>query len=202
MKAQDLRNVLEQRKGKKAQVLNTIEALAVELRQKKKSLRRHEEAREIVRLVGIETQKQLQAHISDISSLALDAVFPDPYELIAEFVQRRNKTECDLYFVRDGEKVDPLEATGFGAVDVASFALRVASWAMEDPKLRNVIILDEPFKFLSEDHQEDASIMLKQISKKLGIQFIIVTHEQILTTYADRIFSVKLRRRKSKITVS
>jgi DNA repair exonuclease SbcCD ATPase subunit len=202
MKTQDLRNVLEQRKGKKAQVLNTIEALAVELRQKKKSLRRHEEAREIVRLVGIETQKQLQAHISDISSLALDAVFPDPYELIAEFVQRRNKTECDLYFVRDGEKVDPLEATGFGAVDVASFALRVASWAMEDPKLRNVIILDEPFKFLSEDHQEDASIMLKQISKKLGIQFIIVTHEQILTTYADRIFSVKLRRRKSKITVS
>jgi len=202
MKTQELRNELERRKGKKQQIQNTIEALVVELKQKKRSLRRHDEAREIVRLVGIETQKQLQHHISDISSLALDAVFPDPYELIAEFVQRRNKTECDLYFVRGGEKVDPLEATGFGAVDVASFALRVASWAMEDPKPNNVILLDEPFKFLSEDYQEDASIMLKQISKKLGIQFIIVTHEQILTTYADRIFSVKLKRRKSKVTVS
>jgi len=200
MTAQALRSKLDQLKGQKSQLVKSLEVDQEELQAKQISLRRHEKAREIVRAVGLKTQEQLQFHISNITSLALDAVFPDPYELKVEFVQRRNKTECDLYFVRDGNRVDPLTASGVGAVDVASFALRIASWSMERPHSRNTIILDEPFKFLSEDYQEQASTMLKEISQKLGIQFIIVTHEEVLTAYADRIFEVKKRRGKSKVT--
>lgn len=129
----------------------------------------------------------------------MDAVFDDPYELVVDFVQRRNKTECDLYFVRDGNRVDPMEESGVGAVDVAAFALRIAVYSMSRPHSRNVIILDEPFHFLSEDHQERASIMLKELSKKLGLQFIITTHKEGLTSYADKIFEVKKRKRISKI---
>ncbi len=109
-------------------------------------------------------------------------------------VQRRNKTECDLYFERDGNKMDPLSASGGGAVDVASFALRVASWSMQRPRSRNTMILDEPLRFLSADHQEQASVMIKEISQKLGIQFIIITHESILASYADKIFETKIRK--------
>ena len=196
---QTLRNRLEQQKGQKFQVEQSLSKLQEELRGKKRSLIRHEKAREIVRAVGMATQKQLQFHISDITSLALEAVFPDPYSLEVEFVQRRNKTECDLYFVRDGMKVDPLTASGVGAVDVATFALRIASWSMAMPRSRNTIILDEPFRYLSEDYQEKASSMLKEISDKLGIQFIIVTHEQILAEHADKIFEVKIRNGKTKV---
>jgi len=149
--------------------------------------------------VGLKTQQQLQYHISDITSLALEAVFNDPYELVVEFVQRRNKTECDLYFQRDENRMDPLSASGGGAVDVASFALRIASWSMERPKSRNVIILDEPLRFLSNDHQEKASIMIKEISEKLGIQFIIVTHEPILASYADQVFETKIMKGVTQI---
>jgi DNA repair exonuclease SbcCD ATPase subunit len=105
-----------------------------------------------------------------------------------------------LFFVRDGEKIDPLEAAGVGAVDIATFALRVAAWSMEDPHSRNVIILDEPFRCLSEDFQEQASMMLKELSNKLGIQFIIVTHETTLASYADKVFEVKKRKKVSKVT--
>ena len=196
---QTLRNRLEQQKGQKFQVEQSLSKLQEELRGKKRSLIRHEKAREIVRAVGMATQKQLQFHISDITSLALEAVFPDPYSLEVEFVQRRNKTECDLYFVRDGMKVDPLTASGVGAVDVATFALRIASWSMAHPRTRNTIILDEPFRYLSENYQERASSMLKEISDKLGIQFIIVTHEQVLAEHADKIFEVKIRNGKTKV---
>jgi ABC-type transporter Mla maintaining outer membrane lipid asymmetry ATPase subunit MlaF len=144
-------------------------------------------------------QEQLQFHIADITSLALEAVFDNPYELKVEFVQRRNKTECDLYFVRGDNKVDPMEAAGVGAVDVASFALRIASWSMMNPKTRNTIILDEPFRFLSANYQEKASTMLKEISDKLKIQFIIVTHEETLTAAADKIFEVSIRNGKTKV---
>ena len=199
MNTQQLRNHLERQKGQKFQIDKSLATIEMELRQDNRSLRQHEKAREVIREVGLKTQEQLQFHISDITSLALEAVFPDPYELVVEFIQRRNKTECDLYFVRDDNKVDPMTASGVGAVDVATFALRIASWSMAYPHSRNTIILDEPFRFLSEDYQEKASTMIKEISEKLGIQFIIVTHEQVLAAYADKIFEVSIRNGKSKV---
>jgi len=194
------RILFEQMKGKvlqiQEQILSTKESIKVETR----SLQQHEKARELIREAGLKTQEQLQYHISDITSLALNAVFDDPYELQAEFVQRRNKTECDLYFVRDGEKVMPMDASGGGAVDVAAFALRIASWSMFRPHSRPTIILDEPMKNLDKMRQEKGSEMIKEVSKRLGIQFIIVTHEPTLASYADKTFEVTIRRGISKVT--
>ena len=200
MDVKQLRNSLERLKGQKIQLEKNLIDADGSLVENKRSLRRHEQAKEIIRSVGIATQQQLQYHISDITSLALEAVFPDPYKLEVEFIQRRNKTECDLYFVREDNKIDPLTASGVGAVDVASFALRIASWSMSIPHSRNTIVLDEPFRFLSENYQEQASQMVKEISQKLGIQFIIVTHEEVLTSYADKIFKVKIRKGKSNVS--
>lgn len=196
---QTYRNLLERQKGQKIQIEQSITTLNQELRDANRDLRRHEQAREIIREVGIKTQQQLSFHISDITSLALEAVFNEPYELKVEFVQRRNKTECDLYFERNGERIDPLTASGGGAVDVAAFALRIASWSMLRPHTRNVIILDEPLRFLSVDLQERASTMIKEISEKLGIQFILVTHENTLASYADKVFEVSIKKGKSKV---
>jgi len=199
---QPYRNLLEQQKGQAFQIEKSLSTLQDELREKKRSLTRHEQAREVIREVALKTQEKLQFHISDITSLALEAVFHEPYKLEVEFVQRRNKTECDLYFVRHGEKMDPLSASGGGAVDVAAFALRIASWSMARPRTRNVIILDEPLRFLSADLQERASAMIKEVSKKLGIQFILVTHESILASYADRIFETSIKKGKTKIQMT
>ena len=202
MTIQLLRQRLEQQKGAKKQLENSLVTLQDSLRDNKRSLKRHEQAREIIRTVGIATQNQLSFHISDITSLALEAVFNEPYKLEVEFVERRNKTECDLFFTRDGMKADPLTASGGGAVDVASFALRIASWSMANPHSHNVIILDEPLRYLSADLQEKASIMIKEISQKLGIQFIIVTHENTLAAHADKTFEVSIKKGRSKVVES
>lgn len=198
MKASKLRSLLDERKGEKKQIERSIALYEKENKITNKKVIRYEKAREIVREVGMATQSQLEYHISDITSMALSSIFDDPYELQLEFVQRRNKTECDIYFVRDGNKVDPKSASGGGAVDVAAFALRIASWSMKYPRPNNVIILDEPFKFLSVNHQEQASQMIKQLSKKLNLQFIIITHSPSLAAYADKVFKVTQRRGKSK----
>lgn len=199
MNVKAFRTLLEQRKGKRLQIEESILKLKKETRETKRELTRYEQAREVIREVGIKTQEQLQYHIGDITSLALEAVFNDPYKLVAEFVQRRNKTECDLYFVRGESKVDPLSASGGGAVDVAAFALRIASWSMMRPKTRPVIILDEPMRFLSVDLQERASMMIKELSTRLGLQFIIITHEPTLATYADKVFTVTNKKGISKV---
>lgn len=200
-KIQTLRNQVEQLKGEKVQIERSIKRIRELIKEHRISERYYEQALEIVKTVGLKTQQQLQYHIGDITTLALDAVFPDPYELVAEFVERRNKTECDLYFHRGGNKTNPIDASGGGAVDVAAFALRIASWSMKYPRTRNVIILDEPMRFLSSDLQYKASLMLKEISEKLKIQFIIITHEEELTEAADRVFRISIHQGKSKIQV-
>ena len=202
MTISNLRTVYDQKRGRQSQVADNLKAAKTKLIELKRDLHRHEQAREIVREVGLATQQQLQYHISDIMSLALEAVFPDPYALVAEFVERRNKTECDLYFKRDADFVDPLSASGGGAVDVAAFALRVASWAMQNPKSNNVLLLDEPFRYLSVNLLAKASAMLQQISQKLGLQIIMVTHSPELVEMADSVFEVSIEKKKSKITVA
>jgi len=195
MTVKDLRSRLDTQKGQKFQIESDLEQLRQETRMMKRSLVRHEQAREIVREVGLKTQQQLQFHISDIASLALEAVFDNPYELKVEFVQRRNKTECDLLFVRDNNWFDPISASGVGAIDIAAFALRIASWSMQRPHTRNTIIMDEPFKHLSVDLQDKASAMIKEVSQKLKLQFIIITHDPTLSSYADKVFEVSINKR-------
>jgi DNA repair exonuclease SbcCD ATPase subunit len=196
---QQLRSQVEQQKGKRAQVQADITTLTKRVKEHEVNLHRQEEAREVIRVVGQKTQAELEFRISDITSLALAAVYDNPYELKTEFVMRRNKTECDLLFVRDGERIDPLTASGGGAVDVAAFALRVASWSMARPRSANVMILDEPGKHIKGvDANRRVLELMQQISRRLRIQILMVADERIpredLLERADRAFEVTIKK--------
>lgn len=146
-------------------------------------------AREIINIVAKDTQQQLEMRITNIVTMALAAVFPDPYQFKLVFSERRNQTEADLLLVRDGEEISPVDGAGGGVLDVVSFALRIAVLLMSD--YRRVIILDEPFRHLSADLQPKASEMMKMLSDKLGIQFIMVSHEEGIIDCADNIITIK-----------
>jgi len=200
----EIRTYVERLHGRHGQLEEDLRTISAQIKLDSRRLRDTEKAREIVHQIALKMQEQLQFHISDITSLALDAVFDEPYKLEVEFIQRRNKTECDLYFSRDGFRTDPITASGGGAIDVAAFALRIASWSMLNPKSQNVIILDEPFKHLK---GADANLrvlqVVKMLSKKLGIQFIIVSDERIpredIINNADRVFEVSIKKKITKI---
>jgi len=169
------------------------------LRANSRELHTMERVREIIRIVAAKTQENLQYHISDITSLAMQTVFPKPYEITVDFVQRRNKTECDIMFMRGNTTYDPLQSSGGGVVDVASFALRVAAWSLTRNTVAPTLILDEPFKFTSPEYIDAAANMLSVIAKQLNVQFIIVTHKAQLTTYADKLIRVTQKNKISKI---
>lgn len=200
----ELRSFVEQQRGKRDQIADDIDRLRNRIDTNKQNLVNHEEAREVIRTVGMKTQQQLQYHISDITSLALDAVYDDPYELVAEFVMRRNKSECDLYFMRNDNRIDPRTAAGGGAVDVAAFALRVASWSMQRPKSRNLLMLDEPFVRLKGEKANLRSLkLLKTISDRLKLQMLVVADERVsiddLLENTDKVFRVTLHKGVSKV---
>lgn len=200
---QNFRQRLDQKQGKRDLLQSQLSGLGKRARELKRQVAFSEQARGIIQTVGQQTQEELQYHISELVSLALNAVFDEPYTFKVEFVLRRGKTECDLLFERDGHAFSPIDSSGGGPVDVAAFALRIALWNIASPRPRNTLILDEPFKFIdpieNTEHLRRASDMLKELSAKLGLQLIYVTHSPDLAEAADKVFTVSQRRGISKV---
>ena len=160
-----------------------------------------EQAHVLVLSVAKDTQEQLVYHISDLCSLANSAVFDNPYRVRLSFESKRGRTEARVVFCRDGNEMDPEDSSGGGTVDVAAFALRVALWSLQRERTRPVFILDEPFRFLSARFQSRACAMLREISRQLKVQIIMVTHEGELMDAADRVFNVSLKNGTSVVSV-
>ncbi|KXH69829.1 MAG: hypothetical protein AM326_01780 [Candidatus Thorarchaeota archaeon SMTZ-45] len=152
-------------------------------------------ARIIIQTVAQETQRNLEFHLSHLVTTALAAVFPEDIQFVARIEVRRGKTECDLKFSEYGQEYDPLEGSGFGPVDVASFALRVTFWSLK--KNRPTFLLDEPFRNVSPDLQHKVSDMLKMVSEKLGLQIVMVSHQEDVNVSADKTF---VARKEGKVT--
>jgi len=197
----NLKEQLQLKKGIRQRIISELKDKETKLKSLQTDLFSYEKARAIMQLVAKETQEQLEYKISELVSLGLSAIFDNPYELKLEYEIKRGKTEANLLFKRGESQIRPMLASGGGAVDVAAFGLRVAIWSLSQPRNRNTIILDEPFRFLSKAHQAKASTLLSEISKKLGIQIIMVTHNQEFIKSADKVFLVKKENGISKVGV-
>ena len=195
------RQYLEQEKGQYKALRSSLQEEEKRLIKTSKKLRDIEKAIPLVQLVVQQTQEELRYHLSELVTLALNAVFEDPYEFSIDFVTRRGKTEADLTFNRRGTSISPFESSGGGAIDVASFALRIALWKVHSGEISNTLIFDEPGRFISIDKQEKFGTMMKMLSDKLGLQFILITHSNALVQSADKVFKVEQKKGISRVDV-
>lgn len=184
------RKLLDQKTGGYLQLKKDITDIKKNIKSSKKELKNVETAQVIIQTVAEQTQKQLVYQLTEIVDLALSSVYDDPYEFRLDFIQKRGKTEADIYFVRNGKRRNPMTGSGGGVVDVASFALRLALWSLNNTE--KTIIIDEPFKNLDKKRQIKAGEMITLLSKKLGIQFILTSHEDAIINTADKVFDTQL----------
>jgi DNA repair exonuclease SbcCD ATPase subunit len=158
---------------------NACRALACARKTKRDAvltLRSYNEAQAIVQSLAQQLQDAAHTQISDIVTDCLSAVFEEPYTFVIHMDKKRGKTEAVMRFLRDGLEVDPMAAAGGGVVDVAAFALRIACLTLAKPKLRPLLVLDEPFRFVSAEYRENVRNLILALSKDLEIQFVMVTH--------------------------
>ena len=198
MNLKKLRTFLNKKQAQKEYIQNEIQSLEISIKKQKVLLLQEQRALEFIKEIAIQTQGQLEFQLGDMVSTGLNTVFDQAYEFLVKFELRRDKTECDLFFKKQEELVDPLLFSGLGAADVAAFALRCASWSMVK-KSRNTLLLDEPFKHLSVNHHERVGALVKMLSEKLGLQIIMITHSEIMSRYADKIYKVTMQNNVSKV---
>ncbi len=194
----DFRKILNQKQGQRKLLIQQREDCIEITKKNKLDYENHLKARGIIQIVSSETQKKLEYQISNLVSSALASVFTNPYKFNLLFVQRRNKMEADLIFSKDSNETnDLINTAGGGAVDIASFALRVALWSIK--RTRPVMIIDEAFRFLSLDLQQKASDMIKEISSKLNIQVILISHLPGMIKAADKVIEIEQRNGESYV---
>lgn len=146
----------------------------------------------VVQKAARDTQDQLRVRIEDVVQTSLDAVFPNAYTFKTEFVARRGRTELDMWLDKDGARMDPLDSNGGGVVDVISLALRVCCLTMS--KFDRVLLLDEPFPRIRGTARQRLGEVLTLISRRLGIQVIMVADVAGTSIVPDREFRVSLDR--------
>ncbi len=160
----------------------TIKEEKLHLASAEKLLLQSQKAQEILQLVAQAVQQKAHDRISSVVTSCLVSVFGDEaYGFKIVFERKRGRTEAVLRFAKRGLEVDPMTAAGGGVVDVAAFALRVSCLMLHRPRLSKVVVLDEPFRFVSAEYQENVGRMLEELASDLDLQVIMVTHNEELS---------------------
>lgn len=202
-----LRKKVNSQKAERVLIKKQIKSTNTKIKRLTKQLHDTEEAQELIKQVALDTQKEIEYRISSTVTSALDAVFDDPYEFEIDFVERRGKTECDIWFKKGENRVHPLSGSGFGAADIAAFALRAVCWKMAG-KYDNFLLLDEPFSHLKGEIANRRAIELmkrvsREISDKEDLQIITISDERAsredIAEGADRVFLVYQKKRISRV---
>ena len=135
------------------------------------------EAHEIIQAVGKEVQFYTFRQIERIVSECLKTVFGEnTYDVKLVYTERAGKSNYHFEFINGDDPIDAMDGTGGGIVDVAAFALRVAAMMMTKPTSRQILILDEPFRFVSREFRENVSQLLYKMAEQFDLQIIVITH--------------------------
>ena len=169
-----------------------VKTLKNKLKQLEKDERDIQTLQQIIQHVADEAMQTITGSVSSLTTEALQAIFGKHLAFKAKVVIQRGRPIVDLTLYDNDHPLDPLLNAGGGVADVCSFALRTTFWGLHG-ELRPILCLDEPFKFVSADLQPYCAQFLRELSNKLKIQFIIISHIPHLINEADTIFKVERR---------
>lgn len=157
-----------------------------------------QKARWVIAEVAKLTQKNFKDDVEPLVTMAIQSVFDREFNFELIFEQKRKKLECRPVVTEYGYELNPEDDMGGSILDIIGFALRVVMWAMEQPRSRNFIYLDEPFKWTGRLISK-AGQMVKEVSKDLDIQVIISTHDKALIDIGDTCWQVTREGKYSKV---
>jgi DNA repair exonuclease SbcCD ATPase subunit len=161
------------------------QSVQTSLQREKESLRQSQQKKEIsaqantiLQAVFAQIQENVHRTISDIVSRCLKAIFgEEAYEFKIAFEQKRNKIEAEIQFIKNNEIFHPLTQAGGGVLDVAAAGLRLSAILLTQvDQKRRILILDEPFRFLSAEYRPKIRDLIQQLAEELDFQFIMITH--------------------------
>ncbi len=137
-------------------------------------------------------QKKFQESIEHIISDGLSVVFGEPLVVRITPTIKSDMSSVTFTLIRDGNEEDILNGQGGGFIAVISFLMRVVLILAAEPRMRRIIIMDEPFAHVSPGFRVRLAEMLVSIIDRLDFQLIMVSHEDEYIEYADIAYRLDL----------
>lgn len=163
-----------------------------------------EEVKRIISSEILSIQSSLKEDIDSLVTIAMKIVYDDR-DIAFGMLFEKTKAGQSQYrpvIIENGEEFNPKDEQCGGVLDVISYALRIILHSFEKPKGRDFMIFDEPFKFLGGGVLgERAAEMAKKINKDIGIQSMIISHDDISIGKADKVYHVEHDGKKSITTL-
>lgn len=152
--------------------------------------------------LGDTLRQELEQKVQHLVTYGLQTVFGPNYafQVTSEF--KGNSVRTEFFLVDHGTPIPFIQSAGGGITDVTAFLLRVVMLSITKPQQSPVIILDEPFKFVSREYFDNLGQLLQELTNTLGIQLIMVTHKPELIPYATTLIEVSQANQTSKAKIS
>ncbi len=152
----------------------------------------YEEARVALEEMEKAWRQQFEEKLAALVSHGLTAVFGEETRIFIETSTKRGATSMALKIEQGGVELgDIIDSTGGSIVSVLSVLLRVMLTVSVRPPLQRLIVLDEPLHgAVDPSHIPTFGTLLRELSDRLDLQFLVVAHETDLEEYSDVVYEV------------
>ena len=189
MTLEEIRTATSKAQGSRLHLSEALASRELQIARSLEDTAAFEDVQRLIQETAQEVQEGIRFHIQDIVQHALDAIFPDTYKFLVEFTVSRGRTETRLLAEKGGNVMDDLmEDEGGTLVQIVAMALRIAVWTLAPTD--NVLIFDEPGNQVSAQYKPIFAEIIRGLSQRLGIQILMVSHDDTYIATADRVFTI------------
>lgn len=172
------------------------------LRQANEQSGYHDEAQMILQALEEKWRGNAGGALASVVSYGLSVVFGEPYELNIDSKVSRGVASTELTLTKSGLRTPIKNAKGGSVLNVLSFLFHTILTTSSKPRLRPILVLDEPFSHVSAEYRPQVCALLRELCHRLGLQMIIVSHEEELLEAADVAYLVELPEGKTAANVT
>jgi DNA repair exonuclease SbcCD ATPase subunit len=187
------------------ELLSERKTLGRQLKKKKlrymrigRDIEAHNETITILTETSRAIHKETIERIESVVTLAIRYVYDRPFEFRILLDEKRKNIEARMVVMEGEHEFSIKDELGGGIVDIISFALRIVLWNIQSPKTRNLFFIDEPFKWTGV-YIEKAGQMLRYLAKELGLQIVLITHDDALMEVCDRVYRISHNGTESEV---
>ena len=189
MTLEEIRTATSKAQGSRLHLSEALASRELQIARSLEDTAAFEDVQRLIQETAQEVQEGIRFHIQDIVQHALDAIFGDTYKFLVEFTVSRGRTEARLLVEKGGNVMDDLmEDEGGTLVQIVAMALRIAVWTLAPTD--NVLIFDEPGNQVSAQYKPVFAEIIRGLSQRLGVQILMVSHDDTYIATADRVFTV------------
>jgi len=128
---------------------------------------------------------------------ALTSIFEKDIKFEIKLYSYRNEPAIDILVIENELEVDPQKSCGGGVNDIISLVLKIIFIYLKNSN--RILILDESLKFLSRNYLEQASSFIRDISERMNLQIILVSHKPELEVGCDNLITIEKENNRSVI---